>query len=189
MTCILMGAGLPTTALYIMLVTVAQPTLANMGIPALASHLFVLYYGVISEITPPVCASAYAAAAIAGANPLKTGISAFTLGIGKLVVPMVFVYSPAMLIVLDDYFTWSEFLLTTSTCIIGIGILGIGITGYFLTTTPTAFRGLAVISGVLMVAPGLNSDIWGAALLAPIIFQQVISRRREVAVAKTIGRS
>ena len=186
-TCILMGAGLPTTALYIMLVTVAQPTLANMGIPALASHLFVLYYGVISEITPPVCASAYAAAAIAGSNPLKTGISAFTLGIGKLVVPMVFVYSPAMLIVLDDYFTWSEFLLTTFTCAIGIGILGIAITGYFLTKTPAAFRGLAVLSGVLVVAPGLNSDIWGAALLVPIIFQQVMSRRREVTVLRVSG--
>ena len=102
---------------------------------------------------------------------------------------MVFVYSPAMLIVLDDYFTWSEFLLTTFTCAIGIGILGIAITGYFLTKTPAAFRGLAVLSGVLVVAPGLNSDIWGAALLVPIIFQQVMSRRREVAVAKTIGRS
>ena len=68
-TCILMGAGLPTTALYIMLATVAQPALGTLGVPPLASHLFVLYYGVISEITPPVCASAYAAAGITGANP------------------------------------------------------------------------------------------------------------------------
>ena len=89
-TCILMGAGLPTTALYIMLATVAQPALGNLGVPPLASHLFVLYYGVISEITPPVCASAYAAAGIAGANPFRTGVSAFTLGIAKLLVPMVF---------------------------------------------------------------------------------------------------
>ncbi len=79
-TCILMGAGLPTTALYIMLATVAQPALGALGVPPLASHLFVLYYGVISEITPPVCASAYAAAGIAGANPFRTGVSAFTLG-------------------------------------------------------------------------------------------------------------
>ena len=73
-----------------MLATVAQPALGNLGVPPLASHLFVLYYGVISEITPPVCASAYAAAGIAGSNPFKTGLSAFTLGIGKLIVPMVF---------------------------------------------------------------------------------------------------
>ena len=80
-TCILMGAGLPTTALYVMLATDAQPALAGLGVPPLASHLFVLYYGVISEITPPVCASAYAAAGIAGSNPFKTGLSAFALGI------------------------------------------------------------------------------------------------------------
>ncbi|MCP3972006.1 MAG: TRAP transporter fused permease subunit, partial [Rhodobacteraceae bacterium] len=94
MACVLMGAGLPTTALYIMLVSVAQPALAQLGVPALATHMFVLYYGVISEITPPVCTSAYAAAGIAGSNPFRTGVSAFTLGIGKLMVPMVFVYAP-----------------------------------------------------------------------------------------------
>ena len=122
-TCIFMGAGLPTTALYIMLATVAQPALGNLGVPPLASHLFVLYYGVISEITPPVCASAYAAAGIAGANPFKTGLSAFSLGIGKLLVPMVFVYSPALLIVLDDYFTWAEFIQTATTCALGVFML------------------------------------------------------------------
>ena len=81
--CILMGAGLPTTALYIMLVAVAQPALAQLGVPPLATHMFVLYYGVISEITPPVCASAYAAAGIAGANPFRTGVSAFTPWVGQ----------------------------------------------------------------------------------------------------------
>ena len=70
-SCILMGAGIPTTALYIMLVSVAQPALAQLGVPPIASHMFVLYYGVVSEITPPVCTSAYAAAAIANANPFR----------------------------------------------------------------------------------------------------------------------
>ena len=79
LACILMGAGVPTTALYIMLVSVAQPALAQLGIPPIASHMFVLYYGVVAEITPPVCTSAYAAAAIANSNPFRTGISAFSL--------------------------------------------------------------------------------------------------------------
>ena len=113
-TCILMGAGLPTTALYIMLATVAQPALGALGVSPLASHFFVLYYGVISEITPPVCASAYAAAGIAGANPFRTGVAAFTLGIGKLIVPMVFVYAPAMLIMIPEHFTWDGILLRSS---------------------------------------------------------------------------
>ncbi|MEO0371102.1 MAG: TRAP transporter fused permease subunit, partial [Pseudomonadota bacterium] len=73
LACILMGAGVPTTALYIMLVSVAQPALAQLGIPPIASHMFVLYYGVVAEITPPVCTSAYAAAAIANSNPFRTG--------------------------------------------------------------------------------------------------------------------
>ena len=177
-TCILMGAGLPTTALYIMLVTVAQPALANLGVPPLASHLFVLYYGVISEITPPVCASAYAAAGIAGANPFRTGVSAFTLGIAKLMVPMVFVYSPAMLIVIEDYFTWSAFLSTTLSCAVGIFMVATSVAGFFLVRMPVIIRWAMAFSGVLLVAPGLQSDLFALVFVAPVLFQQVTAWRR-----------
>jgi len=176
-TCILMGAGLPTTALYIMLATVAQPALATLGVPPLASHLFVLYYGVISEITPPVCASAYAAAGIAGSNPLRTGVSAFTLGIGKLIVPMVFVYSPAMLVVLPDYFTWAAFLETTLTCALGVLMLAISVSAYWIAPMPGIFRTLIALAGIFMVAPGLESDLWSLAFAAPVILQQILARR------------
>ena len=177
-TCILMGAGLPTTALYIMLVTVAQPALANLGVPPLASHLFVLYYGVISEITPPVCASAYAAAGIAGANPFRTGVSAFTLGIAKLMVPMVFVYSPAMLIVIEDYFTWSAFLSTTLSCAVGIFMVATSVAGFFLVRMPVIIRWAMAFSGVLLVAPGMQSDLFALVFVAPVLFQQVTAWRR-----------
>jgi len=182
-TCILMGAGLPTTALYIMLATVAQPALANLGIPPLASHLFVLYYGVISEITPPVCASAYAAAGIAGANPFRTGVAAFTLGIGKLIVPMVFVYSPAMLIVLDDYFTWGAFIETVTTCTIGVIMLATCVSAYFIAPMPAWGRTLIAIAGMFMVAPGLKSDLYAALFAAPVLLQQVIYWKRDRAAA------
>jgi TRAP transporter 4TM/12TM fusion protein len=177
-TCILMGAGLPTTALYIMLVTVAQPALANLGVPPLASHLFVLYYGVISEITPPVCASAYAAAGIAGANPFRTGVSAFTLGIAKLMVPMVFVYSPAMLIVIEDYFTWSAFLSTTLSCAVGIFMVATSVAGFFLVRMPVIIRWAMAFSGVLLVAPGMQSDLFALVFVAPVLFQQVTAWRK-----------
>ena len=176
-TCILMGAGLPTTALYIMLVTVAQPALANLGVPPLASHLFVLYYGVISEITPPVCASAYAAAGIAGANPFRTGVSAFTLGIAKLMVPMVFVYSPAMLIVIEDYFTWTSFLSTTLSCAVGIFMVATSVAGYFLVRMPVIIRWAMALAGVLLVAPGTQSDLLALAFVAPVLLQQVMAWR------------
>ena len=176
-TCILMGAGLPTTALYVMLATVAQPALANLGIPPLASHLFVLYYGVISEITPPVCASAYAAAGIAGSNPFRTGLSAFSLGIGKLLVPMVFVYSPAMLIVLDDYFTWQEFLLTVLTCGLGVFLLSASVAGYFLTNMSGPSRALFGIAGIFLVAPSFDSIIYAVVFATPVLVTQLIALR------------
>jgi TRAP-type uncharacterized transport system fused permease subunit len=139
----------------------------------------VLYYGVISEITPPVCTSAYAAAAIAGSNPFKTGVSAFTFGIGKLLVPMVFVYSPAMLIVLDDYFTWASFLETTITCALGVAMMATAISGYFIAPMPLYFRWLMALAAIFMVAPGYPSDFYAVVMMTPIMLQQFIARRNE----------
>ncbi len=184
-TCILMGAGLPTTALYIMLATVAQPALGTLGVPPIASHLFVLYYGVISEITPPVCASAYAAAGIAGANPFRTGISAFSLGIAKLMVPMVFVYSPAMLIVAEGHFTWYSFLTTTLSCAAGVFMVATAVAGYFLTHMPTAVRLGMALAGVLLVAPGFKSDLYAAIVLIPVLAHQFYFRERSPAAENT----
>lgn len=175
--CILMGAGLPTTALYIMLVAVAQPALAQLGVPPLATHMFVLYYGVISEITPPVCASAYAAAGIAGANPFRTGLSAFTLGLGKLMVPMVFVYAPTILIVLPEYFTLTSFLQVSLTCALGIFAIGTAVAGFFLTPLNPLLRLIMAIAGIMLVAPGLGSDITAFIILAPIILLQLAQQK------------
>ena len=179
-----MGAGLPTTALYIMLATVAQPALGNLGVPPLASHLFVLYYGVISEITPPVCASAYAAAGIAGANPFRTGMSAFSFGIAKLMVPMVFVYSPAMLIVIEEHFTWAAFLSTSISCAIGVFMVATAVAGYFLTRMPLGIRLTMALAGILLVAPGTSSDMYALLVFIPVLAHQVLGRRRERALER-----
>jgi TRAP-type uncharacterized transport system fused permease subunit len=175
-TCILMGAGLPTTALYVMLATVAQPALAGLGVPPLAAHLFVLYYGVISEITPPVCASAYAAAGIAGANPFKTGLSAFSLGIGKLLVPMVFVYSPAMLIVLDDYFTYAEFFQTTITCALGVFMISASVAGYFFVSMNGPSRVVFALAGLLLVSPSATAALYSLIFASPVLVWQIYAR-------------
>jgi TRAP-type uncharacterized transport system fused permease subunit len=176
--CILMGAGLPTTALYIMLVSVAQPALAQLGVPALATHMFVLYYGVISEITPPVCASAYAAAGIAGSNPFRTGISAFTLGIGKLMVPMVFVYAPTMLLVLPEYFTWTSFIQVSVTCAFGVFAIATAVSGFFLAPLNAGWRAVMALAGLLLVAPSWESDVLALFVAAPVLLMQVTSSRR-----------
>jgi len=170
--CILMGAGLPTTALYIMLVAVAQPALANLGVPALATHMFVLYYGVISEITPPVCASAYAAAGIANANPFRTGINAFTLGIGKLMVPMVFVYAPTMLIVLPEHFTISSFLQVTLTCALGVFVIATAVSAFYRKPLKGLWRLMMAIGGLLLVAPSTGSDLIAILFISPVMYLQ-----------------
>ncbi|MCR9109105.1 TRAP transporter fused permease subunit [Marivita sp. XM-24bin2] len=179
MACILMGAGLPTTALYIMLVAVATPALSQLGVPPLATHMFVLYYGVISEITPPVCASAYAAAGIAGSNPFRTGLNAFTLGLGKLMVPMVFVYAPTMLIVLEEHFTLISFLQVTTTCALGVFAIATAVSAFFLAPLRGLWRLLMAIGGLLLVAPSLESDLVALLVMAPVGLQQLAGLKRE----------
>ena len=176
--CILMGAGVPTTALYIMLVTVAQPAFTNLGVPPLATHMFVLFYGIISEVTPPVCTSAYAAAAIANSNPWKTGFAAFKLSNAKIMVPFVFCYSPAMLIVLPEYFTWGAFLQTTLTCAAGTIILGVALIGYGWAPMPMLCRALLGVGGVFMAQPSRTAELVGVALAALPALQQSLALLR-----------
>ena len=163
--CLLMGAGVPTTALYIMLVTVAQPAFTNLGIPPLATHLFVFYYGIISEVTPPVCTSAYAAAAIAKANPWKTGFAAFRLSNAKILVPFVFCYSPAMLLVLPGT-TWADFFQTTLTCAGGVLVLGMALTGYVNRPVSMPIRLALGFGGFMLVVPGTYTDMIAAGVIA-----------------------
>jgi TRAP-type uncharacterized transport system fused permease subunit len=178
LACILMGAGIPTTALYIMLVSVAQPALAQLGIPPIASHMFVLYYGVVAEITPPVCTSAYAASAIANSNPFRTGISAFTLGLGKVLAPMAFVYAPVLLFVSETGFDLWEFSYTATSCIIGVISLSAAVVGYWLTPMGALSRWLLAFAGLIFIAPSLQADLVAALIASPVILSQVIARRR-----------
>ena len=138
-----------------------------------------LYCGVISEITPPVGASAYAPAGIAGANPFHTGVSAFTLGIGKLMVPMVFVYAPTMLIVLPEHLTLVGFLQVALTCAFGIFAIATAVTGFFRTNLGVLSRIVMAVAGRFLVAPSLNSDILALLIAAPVVLLQVLALRRE----------
>lgn len=178
--CILMGAGIPTTALYIMLVSVAQPALAQLGVPPIASHMFVLYYGVVSEITPPVCTSAYAAAAIANSNPFRTGISAFTLGLGKVVAPMAFVYAPVLLFVSSTGFDLLTFSYTATSCIAGVLFLSGAVVGYFLAPMSVIERLLFALSGIVMIAPSFQADLVALAIAAPTLGIQIAKRRQNI---------
>ncbi len=170
--CILLGAGIPTTATYIVLVSIAAPALGLLGIAPIVAHFFVFYYGVLADITPPVALAAYAGAGIAGANPFKAGNTAFRLAAAKALVPFVFVYSPAMLIVTDG-FTWQAFIITIIGCCIGIIFIGAALTGFLLTPMAKPERGLTFIASLLLVAPGIKSGLVGMVLMIPVLIHQV----------------
>jgi TRAP transporter 4TM/12TM fusion protein len=170
-SCIIMGAGIPTTATYIILVAVAAPALAQLGVQPLVSHFFVFYYGVLADITPPVALAAYAAAGIAGSNPFQTGNTAFRLGIAKALVPFVFVYSPALLLVADG-FTWPAFFITLLGAMLGIASIGAAFSGYIFTTMTKTERWYVGLVGLLFVAPGLVTMAIAAAAISPVLVLQ-----------------
>lgn len=175
-SCIIMGAGIPTTATYIILVAVAAPALAQLGVQPLVAHFFVFYYGVLADITPPVALAAYAAAGIAGSNPFKTGNTAFRLGIAKALVPFVFVYSPALLLVADG-FTWAAFTVTLLGAMMGIASLGAAFSGYLVAPLSKLERWWIGLVSFLFIAPGLLTMGIGLALLSPIAIIQFTKKR------------
>ena len=167
-----MGTGVPTTATYIILVAVAAPALAQLQIEPIVSHFFVFYYGVLADITPPVALAAYAAAGIAGSNPFTTGNTAFRLGIAKALVPFVFVYSPSLLLVAQGI-NFYDFIVTLISAMIGIGLIGIGFTGYLFKRVSNFQRWYLGIISLLFIAPGLGSSIIGLVLVLPIFILQL----------------
>jgi TRAP transporter 4TM/12TM fusion protein len=174
--CILLGCGIPTTANYLIMVTIAAPALAMLGVPQLVSHFFVFYYGVLADITPPVALAAYAGASMAGADPFKTGNTAFRLGLAKALVPFVFVYSPSMLLVTKG-FTWSEFLETTIGCAVGVVMLAVALTGYGLARISNLERLWLGTASVLVISPSRTATLIGLAMSVPVLIHQLATWR------------
>ncbi|MEO6625621.1 MAG: TRAP transporter fused permease subunit, partial [Burkholderiaceae bacterium] len=170
--CILMGCGIPTTANYIIMVTVAAPTLVQLGVEPLVAHFFVFYYGVLADITPPVALAAYAAAGMAGSDPFKTGNTAFRLGMAKVLVPFVFVFSPSLLLVAKG-FTWYDFIVTFTGCVLGITILAAAMSRYFLVEMKRWEQVLCLAAALLMVAPSLMATLIGLVMTVPMLVRHL----------------
>jgi TRAP-type uncharacterized transport system fused permease subunit len=178
LVCILMGCGIPTTANYIIMVTVAAPTLVLLGVQPIVAHFFVFYYGVLADITPPVALAAYAAAGMAGSDPFKTGNTAFRLGMGKALVPFVFVFAPSLLIMVQN-FSWYEFSVAFVGCVLGITVLAAALSNFMLTRMKLWERAVCVIAALLLIAPEITSTIVGVAIVVPVVLRQLAARRRE----------
>ncbi len=174
--CILMGCGIPTTANYIIMVTVAAPTLVQLGVEPLVAHFFVFYYGVLADITPPVALAAYAAAGMAGSDPFKTGNTAFRLGMAKVLVPFVFVFSPSLLLVAKG-FNWYDFVITFTGCVLGITVLAAALSKFFLVEMTRWEQYLCVCAALLLIAPGLIPTLVGAAMTLPVLLRQLAAWR------------
>ena len=178
--CIILGMGVPTTANYCIMASTCAPILIKMGIPVVAAHFFVFYFGIVADITPPVALAAYAGSAIAKSDPMNTGVNATKLAIAAFIVPYIFAYSPALLF--ENVSGWWE---VTQICISALlGIFGIAaaLNGHLYKKVPWYFRLLLVAGGLGMMIPGTLTDVVGLALVALVIVVQYWSAKHEKAI-------
>jgi TRAP transporter 4TM/12TM fusion protein len=173
--CLILGMGIPTTANYVIMATITAPIVIRMGVPVLAAHMFVFYFGIVADITPPVALAAYAGAAIAKANPIKTGITATRLAITAFIIPYIFVFNPSMLFIDTTVF---EVIQIVCTSCIGMFGLAVGLEGYMLSKINIPERLMAIAGGLLLIDPGLFTDLAGLVLIALVVLIQVIGRKR-----------
>lgn len=178
--CIICGMGVPTTANYILMATITAPIVVEMGIPVLAAHMFVFFFGIVADITPPVALAAYAGAAIANSNPFKTGVQATKLAITAFIIPYVFALSPEMLWIDTDAL---EVIRIVISSVIGMVGVAAGLEGYLLVPAKVWERLIFIAGGILLVIPSIATDIVGIILLAIGVALQLIRKKQTSAKA------
>ena len=174
--CIVLGMGVPTTANYCIMASTCAPILIKMGIPTIAAHFFVFYFGIVADITPPVALAAYAGAAIAKGNPMKTGITATRLAIAAFIIPFIFAYSPEILLVGD--LVWYDVVLLVITAILGMIGVAAGLSGYLLKKMNVLERLLTVAGGLCLMIPGIKTDLAGIVILTAVVALQLCIRKK-----------
>jgi TRAP transporter 4TM/12TM fusion protein len=177
-TCLVLGMGLPVTASYLIPALIVGPAMADIGIPILAAHLFILYFGVISNVTPPFALAAYAGAGIAGSDPMRTGLLAFRLAIPGFILPYMFVHAPAL--IMEG--PWPEICLAVVTAIAGVVLLTAALTGYWLAPCTPLERGLFLAAALVLIKPGWMTDLLGLGLGLVGLRLQLARRRRSLTV-------
>jgi len=173
--CIVMGAGIPTTPTYIILASIAAPALTDFQVPLIATHFFVFYFGVLADVTPPVALAAYAGAGLAGSDPMRTGLTAFRLSMGKALVPLMFVYAPSLLFV---DFSLPQFVVALTSGIISVIALSIAYTGYFKAPMGWMDKVALTIGGLLLIGNAFWPLLIGCLLIAVTLGLNVAKGRR-----------
>lgn len=178
--CIVLGMGVPTTANYCIMAATCAPILIRMGVPAVAAHFFVFYFGIVADLTPPVALASYAGAAIAQGNPMKTALVSTKLAIGAFIVPYAFALNPAMLLVDTNL---AEVILITITSLVGIFGVSAGLEGYVFRKMPWFLRATSAVGGILLIYPGLVTDTMGIVLVGGSMAVQYITSRKALVPA------
>ena len=177
---IVLGMGMPTTPAYIVMVSLLVPALVKLGVVTPAAHMFALYFAVLSAITPPVALAVFAAAALAKANLWRAGWEAVRIGAAGFIVPFMFVYEPALLMIGD----WPTIVLATATATVGCVTLAAGLFGYLVRPCVLWERIVLVVAALLLIDPGWLTDLLGLALLAGVLANQLLSASRRANAAK-----
>ncbi|WP_280769321.1 TRAP transporter permease [Salipaludibacillus daqingensis] len=175
--CILLGMGLPTTANYVVTASMAAPALMAYGVPDIAAHMFVFYFGIVADITPPVCLAAYAGSGIAKANPMKAGVMAFKLAIAGFIIPYVFVYNPALLLQDADVLTVVQLVITA---LLGMAAISATMMNYFVYSFKWYERLILLAAGIMLIYPeNLVIELSGFVLFVLIGYIQHKRKKRE----------
>jgi TRAP-type uncharacterized transport system fused permease subunit len=173
----LLGTGLPTTANFIVTSTMAAPALFELGVPRLAAYMFVFYFGIAADLTPPVALAAYAGAGIAGDDPMKTGFTAFKLALAGFLVPYIYVYNPILLFIDATPLAMAQAVITA---LIGVYLLAMCTIGHYKTALAWPLRAIALVGAVGLLDPGTTTDMVGIVILVSVHAIQTIVCRYKI---------
>lgn len=179
-TCMILGMGLPSIPAYLITATMAAPALVQLGVPDLAAHMFVFYFAMFANITPPVALASFAAAGISGGDPMKTGLQSVKLSIAGFIVPYMFVFNTSLLLIDTSPLVA---LRVTLTAVIGVFLIGIAAEGFLIARLNVLFRGLALVGAMMLITENVYQDVIGFAIFAALILIQKVKAKRVSAVA------
>ena len=178
--CIVLGMGVPTTANYCIMASTCAPILITIGIPKIAAHFFVFYFGIVADITPPVALAAYAGSAIAKSDPMKTGVNATKLAIAAFIIPYVFSLEPGLLLMNEGFL---NAVLSIATAAIGMFGVAMGLEGFFREKIHWVLRIVTVVGGLLLIYPGIVTDLVGVVCVGGVVLLQFLLNKKRPAAA------
>jgi TRAP transporter 4TM/12TM fusion protein len=178
---IVLGMGMPTTPAYIIMTALLVPAIIKLGVIAPAAHMFAFYFAILSAITPPVALAVYAAAGLAKADLWSSGWAAVKIGAASFIIPFMFVYEPALMMIGD----WPTIIWRFIAACVGVAMFAGGLHGYFVTAASLWQRAVLIVAGLSLIKPDWVTDLIGAGLAIIVIGSQVLSRRAvPTAIAK-----